>query len=234
MLSILQSIILTSSIPSELVTRKPMFTFEIGVALFVSFLLIAFARLARPQIYVAIGVGLLKVNGIRAHIRETFPLNKRGSIFLLVNYVLTTALVVYLWLESFGTEKDKQIIYAIIAPMLLLFGSITSLKVTGWLTGEEEVLKAPIIMKIIGAQAIGLIYFACALIWILNPSLQNSLVQVVIWSFIVENGIRILKSILVVYNQGVSWYYIILYFCTLEILPLFVVYYFVLRKFVDQ
>lgn len=229
---ILHSSVPPLSIPSELVSREPLFTYEVGIALFASFLLIAFARLARPQIYVAIGIGLLKVNGVRAHIKETFPINKRGSIILLVNHVLASALVTYLWLESFDLDKNNQLFYAFIVPLALLFGGLTSLIATGWLTGEKEIVKAPIIMKIIGAQAIGLVYFGCALVWVLNPSLQDILIQVVIWSFLFESVLRVLKSILVVYTQGVPWYYIILYFCTLEILPLFVVYYFALQNFV--
>ena len=87
-------------------------------------------------------------------------------------------------------------------------------------------------MKVLGAQSIGLVYFICALVWVLNPNYQETLIQVVVGAFVIESFIRIIKSVLVVYGQGVSWYYIILYFCTLEMLPLFVVYYFVVQDFV--
>jgi len=42
---------------------------------------------------------------------------------------------------------------------------------------------------------------------------------------------RLLKNSLAVLTAGVPWYYLILYFCTLEILPLFVAYYYLLRNF---
>jgi len=216
-------------IPSELAEREMQFSYEVGIALSVAFLLIAFARLARPNIYFAVGIGLMKTSGLRAHIKEAFPLNKKGSILLLINYLLSSSLIVYLCIERFELNIIDQIVVAVITPFALLFGNLFALGATGWVTGEKEVMKEPIIMKILGAQAIGVIYFICALIWVLNSNYQDVLIQVVIWTFVIESSLRIIKSILTVYGQGVSWYYIILYFCTLEILPLFVVYYFILQ-----
>lgn len=220
------------SIPSELSSREPWFSYEVGAVVFTSFLLIAFARLARPNIYASLSVGMVKVGSVRTHIRETFPIDKRGSILLLLNYMISTGLIVYLCLEDTRLWKMDQIMIAAVTPFALFAGALISIRATGWLTGEYEVLKAPLIMKVLGAQSIGLVYFVCALVWVLNPNYQEILIQVVVWVFVLESFIRIIKSVLVVYGQRVSWYYIILYFCTLEILPLFVVYYFVMQDFV--
>ena len=220
------------SIPSELSSREPWFSYEVGIVLFTSFLLISFARLARPNIYASLSVGMVKVGSVRTHIRETFPINKRGSILLLLNYMISTGLIVYLCLEDTSVWKMDQMMIAAAIPFALFAGALISIRVTGWLTGEYDVLKAPLIMKVLGAQSIGLVYFICALVWVLNPNYQETLIQVVVGAFVIESFIRIIKSVLVVYGQGVSWYYIILYFCTLEMLPLFVVYYFVVQDFV--
>ena len=220
------------SVPSELSSREPWFSYGVGIVLFTSFLLIAFARLARSNIYASLSVGMIKVGSVRTHIRETFPINKRGSILLLLNYLISTGLIVYLCLEDTRVWKTDQFMIAAATPFALFVGALISIRATGWLTGEYEVLKAPMIMKVLGAQSIGLVYFIYALVWVLNPNYQEILIQVVIWTFAIESFIRIIKSVLVVYGQGVSWYYIILYFCTLEILPLYVVYYFVMQDFI--
>jgi hypothetical protein len=220
-------------IPSELSSRDHLFSYEVGILLSISFLLIAFARLARPNIYAAVSIGMIKTSGLRTHIRETFPLNKRGSILLLVNYLLSTTLVLYLFMDQFQINRLDQLVIAGAAPLVLLVGNIACLRVTGWITGEYNRLKEPVIMKILGAQVLGILYFLCALVWVLNSSYQDVLTQVIIWTFIIESSLRVIKGVTTVYNNGVSWYYIILYFCTLEILPLFVVYYFVLQNFVD-
>jgi len=51
--------------------------------------------------------------------------------------------------------------------------------------------------------------------------------MIVIVLFNLMNLVRVIKNSIVVIGAGVSWYYIILYFCTLEILPLFVAYHYV-------
>jgi hypothetical protein len=86
-------------------------------------------------------------------------------------------------------------------------------------------------MKIVGAQFLGLFYFIVALMWALNPFDQIILINIILWSFLIENSIRLFKSISAVYLQGVSLYYIILYFCTLEIPPIIVFYYFLFGGF---
>ena len=220
-------------IPGELTPKEDNFTFEIGLTLFVAFLFLSFARLVKPGIYGNIGVGMMKVTSLRAFIRENIQLNKRGSLFLLVNYWLSTGLVIHLLLNDYQLEFFQNIIISSITPLILLFGVLASLNLTGWVTGERDVIKDPIIMKILGAQSLGIIYFLCALIWVLNPMYQEIIIQIVVFAFAIELAVRVIKSITVVYARGVSWYYIILYLCTLEILPLFVTYYYGIRNFGD-
>jgi hypothetical protein len=227
------NIILSASLPDELGLRYHSITLEIGVAMFVAFLLLSYARLARPNIYAAVSVGMFKVSGLPSYIKESMPLMERASILLLVNYLLSTSIILYLVSADYVDYRPEQLIISVTVPIVLIIGHLGSMRLVGWVTGERGVFRDPQIMKVLGAQVLGIVYFICALIWLLNPAYQDVLVQIVVWSFIVENALRILKSIAIVYAQGVSWYYIILYFCTLEILPLFVVYYFVMQNFID-
>ena len=109
-------------------------------------------------------------------------------------------------------EKIDQLAISAFSPIALFGLNLASLRLTGWITKEYEVLKEAVIIKILGAQALGLLYFLCALIWVLNASYQNAIVLVVIWAFIIETIFRVIKSVAMVYSHGVSWYYIILYF----------------------
>jgi hypothetical protein len=81
-------------------------------------------------------------------------------------------------------------------------------------------------MKVLGAQTLGLFYFIYALVWVLNSSYHEALLSLIVWTFVLESVLRLIKSVKTVYGHGVSWYYIILYLCTLEILPFFVLFYF--------
>jgi hypothetical protein len=212
--------------PHELTPREFVYPIEIGVLLAFCFICITLARVVRPSIYFSIFSGMMKTTSLRAHIRETLPLLKRGSLFLLLNYFLSSALVLYFLIGQYEIPKANQVVLSSIAPIGLLFGNLLSLLMTGWITGEWKCLKEPIIMKVLGAQTLGLFYFIYALVWVLNSSYHEALLLLIVWTFVLESVLRLIKSVKTVYGHGVSWYYIILYLCTLEILPFFVLFYF--------
>jgi hypothetical protein len=203
----------------------------IGVGLFASFLLIAFAKLIKSDVYGAMLLSLTKTTGLRAFTREAYPVNKVDSLLLVLNYLFatTTALLILFGLPKFQTELRMD--YALFIPLGILIWSLGSMYFTQLITGEKNVFVEPIIMKLVGAQFLGLLYFMLSLMWVLNSFDQNIFINIVLWAFIIESVLRLFKSISVVYLQGVSFYYIILYFCTLEILPLIVAYYFIFGDF---
>lgn len=186
----------------------------------------ALARARQTNIYYAVSVGMIKTQSVRVFLREVMPLRSGASILLLINYWIATGLLVYLMAEHFGFSVSQSWIAGIAVPAFLLFFHFFSMVLSGWITGEVEVFKTPIAMKLVGTQVLGILYFICATFWILKPDSVEFTFQVAIWLFIGESVLRILKSVSVVLRQGVTWYYIILYFCTLEILPFLVIYYF--------
>lgn len=218
---------LETVIPDALTLRDPSFNFAVGIALFASVLLLATARAVQPNIYAAMATGLLKVKGVRAFMRDAMPLGGRPSILLIVNYWIAFSLIVYFLGKHVAFESINLYLLAGIVPPAILLTHLGSMVVMGRITGERDVFRAPIVMKLLGAQLLGLVYFLCALVWVLQPDYVDITIQVVFWAFLLESGFRIVKSISVVLSLGVSWYYIILYFCTLEILPFLVCYYYV-------
>lgn len=220
-----------SVIPSELTLRDHPITMFIGIGLFVSFLLIAFAKLIKADVYKALLVSLTKTTGLRAFTREAYPVNKVDSLLLIFNYLFATATILLILFGLPGVQTEYRMELSLMIPGALLVWSVGSMMVAQLITGEKQIFVEPMIMKIVGAQFLGLLYFLLSLIWVLNSFDQNILIGIIIWSFIIESSVRLVKSISVVYLQGVSFYYIILYFCTLEILPLIVAYYFMFGDF---
>jgi hypothetical protein len=105
------------------------------------------------------------------------------------------------------------------------------LAMTSFITGEGKTMEPAFQTSWVGFEFIGLPLSVLALIWIINPAL-NAICSVI---FCVLIGARVLqritKSSILVLNRGVAWYYIFLYLCTLEILPLIVAYYCVQLNF---
>ena len=206
----------------------------IGLTLFISFVLVSTSKLMKANMFMALMTSIVKIQGLQAHLRESFPLNRRASLLLLVNYHVSFSLVLFLFQQLSIINLDYSWWINLFVPFTLLAYSIIGMVFTGILTGERSVFAEPLAMKVVGAQVLGLIYSILGLISALYHIEITIFLQLVVGIFLLESGIRMVKSVLVVLARGVSWYYIILYFCTLEILPLFVAYYVILRNFTGK
>jgi hypothetical protein len=211
-------------IPDGLTPRFQSGNLVIGAILFAAFVAVTFVRVSRSGAYASLVVANGKLQGMQSFVKESMPLNKSSSILLLVNYLLSSSAMLYLY--ALHLENTGEMTWWIVGllPLILLLWNLGSLILSRWLIGEHDVFQEPILLKVIGAQLLGLIYFAVALVWLLNSGHDQMFPQIMIWAYLAESGFRIVKSILLVSRRGVPWYYIIMYFCTLEILPLFIAY----------
>jgi hypothetical protein len=68
----------------------------------------------------------------------------------------------------------------------------------------------------------GILYLLLSLLWLLNLKFKPIFIFVFLSILLISSLIRILKGLLLAFWSGFSWYYIFLYFCTFEILPVFI------------
>lgn len=218
-------------IPNELIPRFRSLEWMMGYVLFLAFITLAIARFARAGIYQSLVVANGKFLGIISFVRETMPLGKPSSLLLLLNYALSAGAICYLYIQENEAIQLSNNVLVFILPAGLLLWNLACFQLTRWLTGTSGVFDEPITIKIIGAQFLGLIYFFCAVLWLFISGQGTTFAQLALILFIAESLFRIVKSVNLVLKRGVSWYYIILYFCTLEILPLLMVYLALTRNF---
>jgi uncharacterized membrane protein (UPF0136 family) len=218
-------------IPNELVPRFHSLEWVMGYVLFVAFITLALARFARTGIYQSLILANGKFQGVVSHVKETMPLGKPSSLLLIMNYVLSAGAICYLYVQENDSIQLPSNYLVFILPVGLLIWNLASFQLTRLLTGTSGVFEEPITLKIIGAQFLGLIYFFCALLWLFNSGQGTVFAQLALILFFAESSFRVIKSVNLVLKRGVSWYYIILYFCTLEILPLLMLYVALTRNF---
>jgi hypothetical protein len=115
---------------------------------------------------------------------------------------------------------------SVIAPISLLIYDMIGIVFIGLITGEFKRLKSILLVTITTNQITGIVLFLLALFWTLNPQFGALFFKLSVSIFLIKVLFRIIKGIYIILNNGVSLYYIILYFCTLEILPLMVLSYF--------
>lgn len=218
-------------IPNELIPRFQSMGWLTGYALFTAFIALAIARFARAGIYQALVLANGKFTGIVSFVRQAMPLSKPSSLLLLLNYALSAGAICYLYVESNDRIQLSNNSIVFILPLAILVWNLACFQLTKWLSGMSAVFVGPITLKVIGAQFLGLIYFLCAILWMFISGQEAVFAQLALILFLAESGFRVVKSINLVLKQGVSWYYIILYFCTLEILPLLMIYFALTKNF---
>jgi hypothetical protein len=217
----------SNSIPSALNLRAENYTLYVLLFIIVSILLIALAKLSNSKTFKI----LLEVNTkgatIEQYLRENMRTGSLASIALLINYYAVIFVLFFLTLKNgYHLNLSISLTISVIAPISLLIYDMIGIVFIGLLTGEFKRLKSILLVTITTNQITGIVLFLLALFWTLNPQFGALFFKLSVSIFLIKVLFRIIKGIYIILNNGVSLYYIILYFCTLEILPLMVLSYY--------
>jgi len=222
------------NIPMTLTSKENGSHFYLGILLFVSFLVLAFVRTSNNKAIISLGVLFLTATDVDQRLKETMRLSSFSSIGLLLNYFLVSFVCNMLLFETIGLFSAVTNLWlSLLIPFSLFVIQFIPIYVFLLISGTNFPIVSFSANTLIGLQLNGLIYTLIALIWILNPQWSFGLMMlftVLLFLFAVA---RIIKNSYLVLTEGVAWYYIILYFCTLEILPLFVAFNYIRMNFLN-
>ena len=110
---------------------------------------------------------------------------------------------------------------------LLLVGFLTLLqqigfRITSIFSGQSVISESGSLITRQIWYFSGILYLLLSLLWLLNMKFKTVFVLVFLAILAISSLIRILKGLLFAFWGGFSWYYIFLYLCTFEILPVFI------------
>jgi len=219
-------------VPQTLDLRAGSYTLLLIGILAGSFLLVALSRMANNKAIPTVLSGFFKTAALEQDLKENMRLQSFSSVLLIINYFVSFSLCLFILSKRILLiDQYSAIILSVSAPLALFFLETAGLFVTGIMTGELKKLNTSITITLTGNQFSGLILSLLSLVWIMNPEFNKFCLGVFIAIIGLNYFTRLLKNSIVVLLNGIPWYYLILYFCTLEILPLFVAYYYVLKNF---
>lgn len=222
----------TSEVPDTLLWRTETYTMALVGVLALSFLLITLSRLSNNRAITTVISVLFKNATVEQVLKENMRLNSFSSIILLLNYFICFSLCCFIFFNRVVLlDNFWSLSFSLAIPIALFIIETAGLYIVGMIAGESKQLSITLINSITINQLTGIFYSVLALFWIMNPEFNRVLMGIFVLIVALKYLIRGLKNSIVVLINGVSWYYIILYFCTLEILPLFVVYYYVKQNF---
>ena len=219
-------------VPSELSLRTETFTILLLGVLLISFLLISLARLYNTKSLKTVIAVFFKNSSVEQELKENMSLSSLSSFLLILNYFISFSLCCFLYLNRFMLLDNLwTTVIAIIIPLAFFVVETIGLILIAWLTGEKKQFFPTIVITLTGNQFIGIAFALLSLLWIMNPEFNKLFLSIFLGLFLLKYFMRLLKNSFIVLSNGVSWYYLILYFCTLEILPFFIVYYYVTKNF---
>jgi hypothetical protein len=200
----------------------------IGSLLLLNFILLSSVRLNNGRAYVHLFKLLNSTTHVDDRLKETYRLESFVNVGLLLNFLISQFVCAfYVSIDMIPLDWSISIISsALIVSWMFVMQSLLP-RIIGWLIGESLPQRTILANTFVGFHFFGILFAFIGLVWYLNPQFKEQLSMIVIVLFNLMNLVRVIKNSIVVIGAGVSWYYIILYFCTLEILPLFVAYHYV-------
>lgn len=210
----------------ETLTPKNEFTIWVATAfLTLSFFIIAFARMSSVGLMSDLGKMMVKNKNVEKVVREGYSLTSVFSIFLSINYLVTFTGILYLSFQYFQLKfQVLDILFLTIFPIFFLVWPWFCMQFISLITGERDALREVKMNNWVLAHFTGLVYSFILLIWCFNLQWTTYFFYAFILFTLLIYTFRFLRGIIFTIQKGVAWYYIILYFCTLEILPLVLLY----------
>ena len=196
-------------------------------SLFVSIILLTITRINNPFFVTSISKSLYKNRNVEKIVFEELPLSRLTNFCLISNFILCfSVLTSFLLSENYHIYGWLNWLIAVGFSVYLLVGPQLYLSIVEVISGEYKFSKEIKLTNRIICEFLGLLGVLFLVIWIFNQHSHwfvcNSIIYLVFTSLI----FRIFRGFVFAFSKGLPWYYIILYFCTFELLPLYIVYYY--------
>jgi hypothetical protein len=218
---ILSVMIFTLHSSFELIERETQMNSYLLVIILLCFAFVGVARVAQPDLIAQTFTGFFKIKRPDSNGFEGSKLQPSMAALIVLNYIISFATCIFMVLY-----KDENLLEAmgltIKIVAALTFVQFINFRLVYLLSGEKAILDS---MSAVNKQVWsfgGYLLTTLALLWILNQEIQTIFVQLFfIISFLLVIW-RIAKGLILGAQLRYKWYYLILYLCTLEILPLII------------
>jgi hypothetical protein len=193
----------------------------------ISFTLIGISRFSQRNVLESMALLLFKSKNIRSFARDTGAFNPLSGVLLTINFILTSGYLTYLLYNVLGENEFALSLsnsLIVLSPVMYVFATLLLMVFVGWIIGTSEAFKSPITIEYSTTHIMGFTFSFILLIYVVEARIMQELLLTAFIIFVVLMLWRIVRSVIAALRKGAPWYYIILYLCTLEILPLLVVY----------
>lgn len=211
-------------LPEHLVPRNTPESVVVLVLFVACLLLTAIASSAERQVFPVMIQAVFFLRPLDDLYRDSYKTSSLSSVLFIAQFLLMTAGAVY-WLFFLRTplENLPQLLVPLFMPAIYFVYQFVVTNVAARIGGEAEIMAQLNYFSLLLTQFFGIVFFAELFISYFQPSLIEKSEWLLGMTYLAYLAIRFLRGFWIVAQNGVPWYYIILYFWTLEILPLLIV-----------
>jgi hypothetical protein len=177
--------------------------------------LISAAKAIKPSVFTSLSTAVFSNGSLTQSMQDGFsPLNS-GGLLLLLNYFLALLTCTYLTIDYYN-----EVLTHLYLPFSYFFFILFSFFLVSFIIGNFKVFAESIQNHFFFHQFLGLLLLPLLFLWILNFSYTPYFVIIFIFLLFVTQLYRWFRGGVFALYHGVRWYYFILYFCTLEFIPI--------------
>lgn len=213
----------TSTEALRLVDRPDVHSNFIVLGLMVCVFLIALARLRQREVFVVLFHGSFLFRSHADQLKDGIRENGLTIFLLLLQFVCVSSLSFYWINQSYFSSWSifQQLVLLFFPFIVFLYTTILSWLTTR-LTNNVKFFTELNHINVGLAQTSGVLFLAAFFVLFFKPEYKILGNLVILGTFGLMYIMRVLRSFYVGIQQGITWYYLILYLWTLEILPVLI------------
>jgi hypothetical protein len=200
------------------------------LALFVlCIFLVAVARFREKLVFLYLLQAVFFLKPLDDLSKEAYKAQSTASVLFILQFLLITSGAIY-WHVFYWHTFEHTFLHSLDSALILLavpgIYFIYQFLVTNLaarLAGNASVVNELNYFTLLLTQFFGLLFLVELFVSYFQPQYDKESMWLLSGTYIAYLLIRLLRGFWIVLGHGVKWYYIILYFWTLEILPLLVV-----------
>ena len=215
---------LQNDLPEHLIPRATSESVLVLVLFIVCILFIAIGRYREKYVFVYLAQAVFFLKPLEELAREQYKARSATSLLFILQFFLISAGAVY-WLFFLRTPLSNwnQLLVPLFVPAIYFIYQFIISNLAARITGQASVVLELNYFTLVLTQLFGLLFLLEFFVIYFQPAFVTKSTWLLAFTYIAYLIIRFFRGFWIVLNQGVPWYYIILYFWTLEILPLLIV-----------
>jgi hypothetical protein len=192
------------------------------IILISSIVLVATVRLLNPIIIGSLFKCLFMRPTSSTNFRESVTDQGKTSWLLLLNFLISSSLLcsIFSSLEAYNMPQS----WVILLPLVFLIYPTSTMFISAVLSGELKRIRENFHIYSMSLQLLGVLLIPINLMLFLNIEAASQFLFLLVGLIALIYFVRIYRGTSYAIHNKVNWYYIILYLCGLEILPLLILF----------